>query len=31
MGGVLAALVIVLIASIAFVCVHKDKKNTKGK
>ncbi|XP_027864759.1 uncharacterized protein LOC114139196 isoform X1 [Xiphophorus couchianus] len=29
MGGVLAALVIVLIASIVFVCVHKDKKNTK--
>uniref|UniRef100_A0A096MCB7 Uncharacterized protein n=1 Tax=Poecilia formosa TaxID=48698 RepID=A0A096MCB7_POEFO len=29
MGGVLAALVIVLIASIAFICVHKKKKNTK--
>ncbi|XP_023184908.1 T-cell surface antigen CD2-like isoform X3 [Xiphophorus maculatus] len=29
MGGVLAALVIVLIASIVFVCVHKDKKITK--
>ncbi|XP_014828312.1 PREDICTED: uncharacterized protein LOC106907225 isoform X5 [Poecilia mexicana] len=30
MGGVLAALVIVLIASIAFICVHKKKKNTKA-